>query len=64
MSKMETSIAGKLYTIRKQYPAIKEFECRIREVERELNRDHTKNFMCDNQRKSMCGNVCKNRQKQ
>lgn len=64
MSKLETCIAGKLYTIRKQYPVIKDFECRIQEVERELNRNHTDNSKCDNQRKPMCGNICKNRQKQ
>lgn len=64
MSKLETCIADKLYTIRKKYPVIKEFECRMREVEKELNKDHAKkNVMCDSQRKPMCENVCKNRQK-
>ena len=64
MSKLENCIANKLYTIKRQYPAIKEFEKRIHEVERELNQEKTKDdISCSCKRKPMCKNVCKNRQK-
>ena len=64
MIRLGNCIAGKLYAIRKQYPVIKEFGCRVKEVEKELNRNHTtKNSVCDHPKKPICGNVCKNRQK-
>lgn len=64
MGKLECCLANKIYSIRKQYPAIHEFGRRIREVERELNKDYSK-------KKSVCdhcgrptGKCCvKNRQK-
>lgn len=64
MNRFGDCLAGKIYTIKKQYPVITELGCRIREVERELNRAHIKqNPMCGNRRKCMCNDVCKNRQK-
>ncbi len=48
MGKLEHCISAKIYAVRKQYPAIKEFQRRLDVVEKELNRDHTKKkSMCD-----------------
>ncbi len=72
MSKLEACLGSKIYTLRKQYPVIREFEKRIKVVEKELNRekrgnckrcDYCGKTVCDCCGKPMCKNVCKNRQK-
>lgn len=62
MSKLEACWSSKIYTLRKQYPAIREFEKRIKEVEKELNKEHgKKKSVCDECGKPVCKNVCINR---
>lgn len=64
MGKFEACWGGKIYAFKKQYPVIREFEKRMKIVEKELNKDYSqKKRMCDDCRKPMCKNVCKNRQK-
>lgn len=64
MSKLEACLGSKVYTLRKQYPVIREFEKRIKVVEKELNRGTAKKTpRCADCGKPMWKNVCKNRQK-
>lgn len=64
MGKLDCCLANKVYTIKKQYPVIKEFGKRIREVERELNKEKSeKNCICEKCRKPTCRCCVNNRQK-
>lgn len=72
MSRWGTCLSSKIYAFRKQNPSLWEFGKRIKEVERELNKDHSKtksacggcgNSMCDCCGKCGCNSSCKNRQK-
>ncbi len=57
MSKLDTCIANYVYTVKRKYPAIKEFGKRIHEVERELNKEKIKDCpSCECKRKPMCKN--------
>lgn len=55
MGKLGTSLARVKYTLRKQFPMIKEFKARIDVVEKELNKQN-------NREKPMEKNVRKSRQ--
>lgn len=64
MGKFECCAANILYTLKRQHPAIREFGKRMKEVERELNKENSNNSCdCECKRKPTCKNVCKNRQK-
>ena len=42
MRKFQIQICGKIYEIKRQYPVFNQFEKRMNEVKRELNKDDCK----------------------
>lgn len=64
MGRVELCLSSRIYAIRRRFPAMRELECRMLEVEKELNRDHGKGkSCCDCCRKPMEKCCVKNRQK-
>lgn len=46
MKNLNCQFSGKLYAVKRQYPAIVQFEKRMDTVKRELNRDLSKKDRC------------------
>lgn len=42
MKKIGAVLTGKIYEVKRQYPAVREFEKRMNTVKKELNRDEGK----------------------
>ncbi len=46
MKKINCCLTGKLYEVKRQYPCIREFSKRMRQVKKELNKDNPCNPHC------------------